>query len=189
RRSGGNVRSVLPEPCHRSLPTVFDANDIAAQLAASELQTTVVFDWNGTPLVLRLLGRERTSEIQADGVGRREFSRVPVFIAAEITTGGERYEGGTMENLSLKGGFYRSNRVPADGVKVDVRLYLDGTDIVIATQGIVVRSGPSGCALQFTEIVGVESLEHLRNLILFNTHDPHQVEREFQEHLGLLRAD
>ncbi len=64
-------------------------------------------------------------------------------------------------------------------------LHLDGTEIEVHATGTVVRSAPDGCALQFNEIIGIDCLEHLRNLILFNAADTAQVEREFHEHLGL----
>lgn len=118
---------------------------------------------------------------------RREFSRVPVHLIAEVTVDGVRYAGGTMENLSLKGGFFRIANGPAEGAVCDVRMHLDGTEVVVHAQGTVVRMGPAGCAIQFTEIVGLDSLEHLRNLILFNSHDPAQIEHEFHAHLGLKR--
>lgn len=118
---------------------------------------------------------------------RREFSRVPVHLRAEVSVGGAPLAEGTFENLSLKGGLFRSKALPAPGARVDVRLHLEGTEIEVHAQGTVVRPGAGGVAIQFTEIVGIDSLEHLRNLILFNTHDPHQVEQEFHEHLGLKR--
>jgi hypothetical protein len=68
-----------------------------------------------------------------------------------------------------------------------IRLHLEGADAAVHIRGHVVRSGPAGCAIQFTEIVGIESLEHLRNLILFNSHDPAQVRQEFHAYLGLPR--
>ncbi len=121
---------------------------------------------------------------------RREFSRVAVHLNTEVTTAeGAVHTDGAMENLSLKGGFFRTASPPPEGAVVDVRLHLDGTEVTVHAQGFVVRAGPAGCAIQFTEIIGVDSLEHLRNLILFNTHDPHQVEREFHDHLGLRPAE
>ncbi len=120
---------------------------------------------------------------------RREFSRVQVHLNAEVTANGVRHEGGAMENLSLKGGFLRIANGPPEGALCDIRLHLDGTEVVVHAQGTVVRMGPAGSAIQFTEIVGLDSLEHLRNLILFNAHDPHQVEQEFHDHLGLKRDD
>jgi len=118
---------------------------------------------------------------------RREFSRVPVHLLAEVTANGVIHGGGTMENLSLKGGFFRIANGPAEGVPCDVRMHLGATEVVVHARGVVVRRGPAGCAIQFNEIVGLDSLEHLRNLILFNSHDPAQIEHEFHEHLGLRR--
>jgi hypothetical protein len=123
------------------------------------------------------------------GESRREFSRVAVHLKAELTAEGGASHEGSIENLSLKGCFFRTGARLAEGVSVDVRLQLDGSDIQVHTRGFVVRAGAGGYAVQFTEIVGLESLEHLRNLVLFNTHDPRQVEEEFQRHLGLMKAE
>lgn len=120
---------------------------------------------------------------------RREFSRVAVHLKAEINASGKVHRDGTLENLSLKGGFLRAADPPGEGASVDILLHLDGTDIAVQARGVVVRAGPAGCALQFTEIVGLDSLEHLRNLILLNSHNPYQVEREFHDHLGLKRPE
>ena len=119
--------------------------------------------------------------------GRREFSRVVVHLRTEVAVDGTILRDGTMENLSLTGGFFRSAGAPAEGQRCEVRLYLDGAEVMVHAVGHIIRTGPAGCAIQFTEIIGLDSLEHLRNLILFNAHDPAQVEREFHEHLGLRR--
>lgn len=116
---------------------------------------------------------------------RREFSRVAVNLRAEVTAAGTIHRDGAMENLSLKGGFFRTTSAPDEGQRCEVRLHLEGTGVEVHASGQIVRSGPAGCAIQFTEIIGIDSLEHLRNLILFNSHDPAQVEREFKQHLGL----
>lgn len=120
---------------------------------------------------------------------RREFSRVTVHLEAEVRADGQVYREGTMENLSLKGGFFRTAAELRPGLAVEVRLHLDGTEIEVHTRGFVVRGGGGGFAIQFTEIIGLDSLEHLRNLILFNTHDPHRVEEEFHRHLGLKQPE
>lgn len=118
---------------------------------------------------------------------QREFSRAPVHMRAEVSAGDRIYAGGAMESLSLKGGFYRIAQPPEAGTKVMVRLHLTDTDITIRARGVVIRQLPDGCGIQFTEIVGVDSLEHLRNLIRFNAEDPVKVEHEFDEHVGLKR--
>lgn len=118
---------------------------------------------------------------------RREFSRVAVQLRTEVVADGVTHLDGTMESLSLKGGFFRVAAPPAQGAECDVRLHLEGTEIEVHARGKVVRSGPDGCAIQFFEIVGADCLDHLRNLIRFNTHTPDQVEQEFHDHLGLQR--
>ena len=118
---------------------------------------------------------------------RREFSRVPVQLPAEVRlAAGGRLEG-TMEHVSLKGGLFRTGASIAEGAACDVRMRLPGTGIEVLAQGTVVRPGEGGVAIQFLGIVGIDSLEHLRNLIRFNAGDPGQVEREFRDHLGLKR--
>ena len=118
---------------------------------------------------------------------RREFSRVQVRLRAELCVAGVRLSEGTMECLSLKGGFLRCSMAPAERTRCEVRLHLEGTGIAVHAQGHVVRQAPDGAAIQFDEILGVGSLEHLRNLILFNSPNPAQVEQEFHDHLGLKR--
>lgn len=189
--TGGNVKSLLPEPCQLSLPIVVQGRELTAKLMIGEIITSVAFECHGAPLVVRLhskLGREGP---MADnlGAGRREFSRVVVHLKAEVVAEGKLHRGGTMENLSLKGGFLRIEDGPTAGTPVDVTLFLEDTDITMQVQGYVVRAGPAGSAIQFTEIIGVDSLVHLRNLILFNSHDPNEVAQEFHSHLGLRRAN
>jgi chemotaxis protein CheX len=53
--TGGNVKSLLPEPCRLSLPTVVEGTDLTARLLGGELVTSVAFDCNGSTLVVRLL--------------------------------------------------------------------------------------------------------------------------------------
>ena len=120
---------------------------------------------------------------------RREFSRVAVHLHTEVDAAGQFPREGSMESLSLKGGFFRTQATLRDGQPVAVRLHLDGTEIEVHTRGMVVRGGEGGFAIQFTEIIGLDSLEHLRNIIMFNTHDPHQVEEEFHGHLGLKKPE
>jgi len=54
---------------------------------------------------------------------------------------------------------------------------------------VVVRSAPDGIAIHFRELLGLDSYEHLRNLILHNAVDPDQAEQEFESHIGLRKAD
>ena len=51
----------------------------------------------------------------------------------------------------------------------------------------MVRATPEGFAVAIVELIGLDSLEHLRNLILYHVPNPDQVVHEFLEHNGLLR--
>ncbi len=53
--TGGNVKALLPEPCRLSLPTVVEGADYTTRLLGGELLTTVAFECQGSPLVVRLL--------------------------------------------------------------------------------------------------------------------------------------
>ncbi|MGE0684275.1 MAG: hypothetical protein AB7P69_25630, partial [Candidatus Binatia bacterium] len=55
--------------------------------------------------------------------------------------------------------------------------------------GKVVRVDTDGMGVEITEIVGVESFEHLRNLVRYNSADTDQVEQEFHDHIGIKRRE
>jgi hypothetical protein len=56
----------------------------------------------------------------------------------------------------------------------------------IETTGEVVRVSEDGIAIQFEQI-DLDSMEHLRKLVLFNADDPEQAEREIEENPGIRR--
>jgi chemotaxis protein CheX len=53
--TGGNVKALLPEPCRLSLPTVVEGTDFTTRMLGGELVTSVAFECEGSPLVVRLL--------------------------------------------------------------------------------------------------------------------------------------
>ncbi len=53
--TGGNVKALLPEPCRLSLPTVVEGADVTTSVHGGELVTSVAFECQGSPLVVRLL--------------------------------------------------------------------------------------------------------------------------------------
>lgn len=116
---------------------------------------------------------------------RREFSRVQVSPVIDLTVNGSAIADAQVGNLSLRGLLVlTAQRPPAESPAV-LSLRLDGMAAEVRATGRVVRNTDEGFAVRFTEIVGVDSLEHLRNLIRYNSHDPNQVEDEFRNHLGL----
>ena len=123
---------------------------------------------------------------------RREFTRVQVKLEAELSTGGKVFIKGTLGDLSMNGMYLTcGGTLPLD-TPCQVMLILDGGQGAMCVQatGRVQRIEDGGLALQFTEILGQESAQHLQNLILLNScDDVEQVEQEFCEHVGLKEKD
>lgn len=116
---------------------------------------------------------------------RREFSRVQVSPVVDLTVSGATVPDARVGNVSLQGMLVVSGLRPAAESPCAIVLRLEGALAVVRASGSVVRTTDAGFAIRFTEIVGVDSLDHLRNLIRYNSHEPGLVEQEFREHLGL----
>lgn len=118
---------------------------------------------------------------------RRECSRVVLHLRAEVLCPGTPAQSGSIQNLGLEGGFFQTASPPEVGRSCEIRVFLSGTDLQVRASARVLRHGPGGCALRFEELIGLESLDHLRNLVLYNSDHPQRVEREIHAHLGLRR--
>lgn len=55
--TGGNVKALLPGPSTLSLPTVVAGTEYTTRIPGSTLLSAVAFDWEGDPLVVRLMRR------------------------------------------------------------------------------------------------------------------------------------
>jgi hypothetical protein len=119
---------------------------------------------------------------------QREFTRVSVTIHAELRVGGTVIIHGKLENVSFNGLLLRCDATLPERTPCLVFLHLDGGQggPSIEAQGLVVRHEPHALAVQFIELVGQESVQHLRNLVLNNSGAQGDlVEEEFQSHVGL----
>lgn len=124
---------------------------------------------------------------------RREFTRAAVDMTVTLEEEGRPLVVSQLENVSLRGAFVATREPPPIGTRVTVRIDLggvdeDGTPLEVRAAGRVVRVDANGCGLEFVELHGLGSLEHLRNLVLYNAPEPAQAEAEFRTHLGLERA-
>jgi PilZ domain len=121
----------------------------------------------------------------------REFVRARIRLRARLTAPGGRSIEGATRDLSIRGMFLEcTDGFPVDTV-CEVRLFLDGLPEgagPLEAHGRIVRVEPLGLAVLFTE-VQVESLEHLRYLVLYNTTNPDRALAEFESHLGLRRRE
>lgn len=118
----------------------------------------------------------------------REFTRVPTAFPTQLSWAGGQGSG-TTRDVSINGVFVVCATPPAAATTaVEVALDLGG-EIRISGRGTVVRVLAGGCAIRFDELDGVESYEHLRRLVLYNSHSPERVQVEIDSHLGLKRID
>jgi chemotaxis protein CheX len=73
-----------------------------------------------------------------------------------------------------------------EGSACKVRIPLaDYPELSIRAAGCVVRRDLRGMAIELLEMIGLDSLHHLRNLLLYNAHDPESMQRQLETHLGL----
>jgi len=123
---------------------------------------------------------------------RREFTRVRVKILSELRSGGSVDISGTLANVSLNGMFLNTDAHLPVEAECNISLLLEGGEgtTTIQTEGKVIRNDPLGMAIQFTKILGPDSLNHLQNLVLYNSGEQMpQVEEELASHIGLRPLD
>ena len=116
----------------------------------------------------------------------REFSRIGIPMTATLSADGETKAGCKVVNISLSGIELCTdhNRSLGDHSKIEVQFGHPGSELSIMAEGKVVRITSDGLAFNF-ESIGLESYEHLKNLITYNAGNVDQVEKEFSGHLGL----
>ena len=118
----------------------------------------------------------------------REFTRVKVSIHVELRMGGNVVIQGELDNVSFNGLLLRCETTLPEHTPCLVFLYLDGGQggPTIEAQGLITRTEAHKLAIQFTELIGTESTQHLRNLVLYNSGiQANRVEAEFESHVGL----
>jgi hypothetical protein len=120
---------------------------------------------------------------------QREFTRVLVNVRTEVRTGGVALPAAPAHSLSMKGmSIVTGERLPV-GTECELTVVLVEHEAEIQLLGRVVADLPDGIAFLFTKILGLESYEHLRNLVFYNAPDVDVVETEFSAHTGLRKRD
>lgn len=119
---------------------------------------------------------------------RREFTRVRLAVGVEVDQPGRQKISGRGRDLSVKGVYVECRQPLPPCTPCEVTIVLSGTPepMQVHVTGRVVYVEPAGMGIEFVE-VDVDSFIHLRNLVLYNSVDTEQVEREFQQHIGLKR--
>lgn len=124
---------------------------------------------------------------------QRQFTRVTIAFEAEVIFG-EKDETtvitGRTKDLSMKGIFILcEEKLPVDSrCFVSLSPVGEPKQFRIEANGRVARLGEAGMGIEFVEILGLESYDHLRNVVLYNSSgEIEQVEEELKQHLGLKR--
>lgn len=118
---------------------------------------------------------------------KRRFTRVDFKVRAEMTANDVEYHADEISNLSVGGCLLPVAGSMKPGDACGVRLFLIGasSELEIRVDGEISRSTPEETAVKFTGI-DPDSLFHLQNIILYNSEDPGSVERELDEHPGIV---
>lgn len=193
---GGNLKALLPPPCHSSLPMLIRG---AAGIEWASRASKVAELWAsclGWRFSIALLEFGETSlldagEQSAPSPNRRDFSRVSVNIAMALVTPEKTIHCGRVRDISLNGICCECSETLPVGQQCRVVLFLgDPNDSVqVEAEARVVRSksaGPEGTtvAVELSEI-NLESFHHICALVLNNASDELAVEQELRTHLGI----
>ncbi len=121
------------------------------------------------------------------GKNKRRFTRVHFKVRAEMTVNDVAYATDSIGNLGVGGCLMPVSGEMTAGDSCTVRIFLIGasSELEIKMDGEIIRSTPGETAVKFTGI-DPDSLYHLQNIILYNSDDPGIVEKELNEHPGIL---
>jgi hypothetical protein len=116
-------------------------------------------------------------------MNQREFERVQSHIPVDVESGGKTV-GGEARDIGFAGLWLPTHEPFAERTQCTVTIHLAET-IKIRANGLVVRSEADGFAVQFLDLLDLDSYGHLRNLILYNSADPATVDEEIGRHFQL----
>jgi hypothetical protein len=120
---------------------------------------------------------------------QREFTRVLVAARTLIKAGNVSLSAAQAHSLSMKGmSILSPERLPV-GTECELTIILVEGEVEIQVLGTVVVHLADGMAFLFTKILGLESFEHLRNMVFYNAPNVEQVEDEFTSHTGIRKKE
>ncbi|NTV39607.1 MAG: PilZ domain-containing protein [Demequinaceae bacterium] len=120
-------------------------------------------------------------------MNHRKFTRVNPHLPIDVVADG-RTVSGEVRDVGFEGVWVPAEVPLSERTPCRVTIHL-AESIKICADGVVVRSEPDGFAVQFVELLDLESYGHLRNLILYNSRDTDTVEQEFDRHVQRLSGD
>ena len=116
----------------------------------------------------------------------REFTRVQLPINALVTMNGVT-RSVPVRDVSLNGISVHADPPFEQGTpcKVELRREDAPDEPWITAHGTVVRVSAEIVAIHLLDLVGIDSLDSLRSLLLYHAEDPDQLLAEFHAHWGL----
>jgi hypothetical protein len=125
-------------------------------------------------------------------VNRREFTRIPLSVEVDILSGAMPILSGLTKDVSMKGLYLLCDEHLPVGGNYRISLLLSGREpsalvaplmLCIQVNGRIVRASDSGLGIEFVEIVGQDSFDHLYHLLLRQSEalsEAEQVKQELQ---------
>jgi hypothetical protein len=121
----------------------------------------------------------------------REFTRVPINLSVELSCEGKTIISNNCQDVSMNGVYVISDDKFKESSSCDVKLLVNKDEKTceeIKAQGHIERVTENGMAIKFLGIE-LESYDKLYDLIVFNSTSSEQMEKEFQEHIGLKKRE
>ncbi|MGE0085456.1 MAG: PilZ domain-containing protein [Desulfococcaceae bacterium] len=118
---------------------------------------------------------------------KRRFTRVPFRAQTSIDIQDKTHTVREIYNLAIGGCLlhFDSDAKPGTLCRITIRLSEADDAVSIRVKGEVVRTDSGMLAVKFIQI-DPDSLFHLRNIIRYNAADTRKVEKEIEEHPGIL---
>jgi len=124
----------------------------------------------------------------AESPDPRTFSRISLDRGVLIQIGDATPFHAEIVNLSMSGLLVKSGEhlEPGTECRISIPLTESGEDeLRIEAMASVARPTTEGFAVSFMNLLGIESYNHLRSLLLYNASDPDQIDAEFKLHYGI----
>lgn len=116
---------------------------------------------------------------------KRRFTRIVFTVRAECTVAGKTFPVERLINLSVGGCMIEINAGVAIDDECEVVIPLGAEGLYVNVKGRVARIADDHIGVKFVSI-DPESLQHLQNIIKYNSPDAETIEDELKDHPGLL---
>lgn len=127
----------------------------------------------------------------SNGKELREYTRIRMKVNVEVERSGHAEKRiGNTECVSMNGLFIECENPFPLGTHCVVTLLVSGqgSDVLVHARGKITFVNEAGMAAQLVSHLGMESYNHLRNLVLYNAaEESEQVETEIRRHLDKIR--